>query len=283
MPDCTIKLSDGRLLGYSEYGAQQGFPVIYTHGGLACRQDVASADSVAAQNNIRVIAVDRPGIGLSEPKPGRSVLAWADDIAELQERLGIREFAAMGWSMGGQYALALGHAQPMSTTRVAVLTGGLPITNSTVFQQMPLVDRAFIRMSQRVPRLAGVCLRSMGLFAQTSPELYGRLAAHDLPSADAAVIRSEGFATFGRMSAEALRHPDGHIDDYLAAMLPWGFEPEDVTVPVDVWGGADDCFLDPGWPAELANRIPNAALHMRSGGHFMAHLHWQEIFDSLRS
>lgn len=123
----------------------------------------------------------------------------------------------------------------------------------------------------------------MGFVARLAPTLYGRLAARDLPAADAAVIRAEGFASFGRMSAEALRHPEGHVEDYLAAMLPWGFAPEDLGVPVDVWGGAQDEFLDPHWPAELARRIPGASLHMRSGGHFMVHLHWQEIFEALRT
>lgn len=283
MRDRTIRLIDGRSLGYAEYGAPQGFPVIYTHGGLACRHDIASVAPVAERNAIRVIAVDRPGVGLSDPKPGRTVVAWADDIAELRDQLGIRNFAVMGWSMGGQYALALGYAFPAAVTRVSVITGGLPITNSALFRQMPLIDRFYIRLAQRVPWLARLCLRSMGLVTRASPSLYGRLAAHDLPEADAAVIRSEGFATFGKMSAEALRHVEGHVEDYLATMLPWGFVPEEVNVPVDVWGGADDDFLDPSWPAELADRIPAATLRVRSGGHFMAHLHWQEILDVLRS
>lgn len=257
--------------------------MIYTHGGLACRRDIASAAQVAERNAVRVIAVDRPGVGLSDPKPGRTVLEWADDIAELRDQLGIGDFAVMGWSMGGQYALALGYAFPAAVTRVSVITGGLPITNSARFQQMPPIDRFYIRIAQRAPGLARFCLRSMGMVALASPRLYGRLAARELPEADAAVIRSEGFATFGEMSAEALRHAEGHVEDYLATMLPWGFAPEDVNVPVDVWGGADDNFLDPSWPTELADRIPTATLRVRSGGHLMAHLHWQEILDVLRS
>lgn len=280
--DHTIRLRDGRALGYTEYGARDGSVVIYTHGGLACRLDVSTAAPIAAQNAIRLIAVDRPGIGLSDPNPGRTVVNWADDVAELCEQLGIGGFAAMGWSMGGQYALALGYALASSVTRVAVLTGGLPLAGTGLYGQMPAVDRAFIRMSQRVPVLARACLGSMGFVARYAPSLYGRLAARDLPAADAAVTRAEGFETFGQMSAEALRHPEGHVEDYLAAMQPWGFEPEDVQVPVDVWGGADDKFLDPGWPAELAGRIPDATLRVRSGGHFMAHLHWPEILDALR-
>ncbi len=233
--DHTLGLRDGRSLGYAEYGTSDGFVVIYTHGGLACRRDVEASRAIAAQNAIRLIAIDRPGIGLSDAKPGRTVLSWTDDVAKLCEHLGVDRFAAMGWSMGGQYALALGYALPRAVTRVAVVTGGLPITDAALFAQMPQIDHVFIRLSRRAPWLARTCLGSMGLVAHLAPHLYGRLAARDLPPADAAVIRAEGFPSFGRMSAEALRHTDGHVEDYLAAMLPWGFAPEEVGVPVDVW------------------------------------------------
>ncbi|WP_445168708.1 alpha/beta fold hydrolase [Mycolicibacterium sp. Dal123E01] len=279
--DRTFQLRDGRALGYAEYGAPDGFAVVYAHGGLSCRLDIAAAASVAAQNGIRLIAVDRPGVALSDPKPGRRVADWADDIAELRDQLGLHSLAAMGWSMGGQYALALGYALRPAVTRVAVVTGGLPLTDPGRFAQMPPVDRTFIRMSQRVPWLARQCMGFMGLAARYTPGLFVRLAAGGLPAADGAVVRTER-PSFAQVSAEALRHPEGHVEDYLAAVQSWGFAPEDVEVPVDVWGGADDSFLNPSWPAELARRIPNATLNVRSGGHFMAHLHWQEIFEAIQ-
>jgi len=279
--DRTIRLRDGRALGYAEYGAPDGFAVVYAHGGLSCRLDIAAGASAAAHNGIRLIAVDRPGIALSDPKPGRRVADWSDDIAALRDQLRLDALAAMGWSMGGQYALALGYALRPAVTRVAVVAGGLPLTEPGRFTQMPPVDRTFIRMSQRAPWLARTCLGSMGLAARWTPGLLQRIAAGDLPPADGAVIRSER-PSFAQVSAEALRHPEGHVEDYLAAIQPWGFTPEDVEVPVDVWGGADDAFLDPGWPAELARRIPNATLNIRPGGHFLAHLHWQEIFEAIQ-
>jgi pimeloyl-ACP methyl ester carboxylesterase len=278
----TIHLRDGRALGYAEYGAPDGLPVFYAHGGLSCRLDVAAGATIAQQSGIRLISVDRPGIGLSDPKPGRTVADWANDIAELRDQLGIDTFAAMGWSMGGQYALALGYAMPASVTRVAVVAGGLPLTEPGLFAKMPPVDRVYIRLSQRAPWVAGQCLAFMGFTARRAPNLFTRLAARDLPPADSAVIRAEKSPSFAHTSAEALRQTTGHVEDYLAAMQPWGFAPEDLAVPVDVWGGADDKFLDPSWPAELARRIPGATLSTRPGGHFLAHLHWQEIFDALR-
>ena len=108
--DRVVRLLDGRSMGYAEFGARDGFPVVNAHGGLACRFDVASAAPVAAACGIRLISPDRPGVGLSDPRPGRTVLDWAQDVAELLDQLDVDRFAVMGWSMGGQYAAAVGHA-----------------------------------------------------------------------------------------------------------------------------------------------------------------------------
>ena len=82
----VCRLRDGRRLGYAEYGDPAGFAVVNCHGGLACRLDVAAADGVARDAAIRLISADRPGVGLSDPKPGRTVLDWADDAEDLMEQ-----------------------------------------------------------------------------------------------------------------------------------------------------------------------------------------------------
>ena len=61
------------------------------------------------------------------------------------------------------------------------------------------------------------------------------MAARELGPADGAVIRGEGFGAFARMSREAMRQPAGAVEEYRAWMRPWGFAPEDLDVPVDVW------------------------------------------------
>jgi surfactin synthase thioesterase subunit len=52
-------------------------------------------------------------------------------------------------------------------------------------------------------------------------------------------------------------------------------------MPVDVWAGTRDELVNCSWPHRLASRIPNATLNIRDGGHFMAHLHYREIFEAL--
>ncbi len=280
--DHVVGLRDGRSLSYAEYGNPQGFPIISAHGGLACRLDVEAAASVAEECGVRLINPDPPGVGRSDVQEGRTILDWATDVSELLDLLAIDRFAAMGWSLGGQYAAAVGYALSARVTRIAIIAGALPLNEPGVFDDLPMIDRVFSGLSRRAPWLARQCFRAMRFAAVCTPDLYGRLAARGLGEADAAVLRAEGYDNFARMSREALRQPRGMVEEYRVMNLPWGFEPEDLRVPVDVWAGTDDQLLDPHWPTELAHRIPCATMHLKPGGHFLAHLHYRGIFAGLR-
>jgi pimeloyl-ACP methyl ester carboxylesterase len=280
--DHVIRLRDGRAMGFAEFGARDGFPIVNAHGGLACRLDVTAADPVATETGIRLISPDRPGVGLSDPLPGRTVLDWAHDVAELVDFVDADRFAVMGWSMGGQYAAAVGHALRHRVTRVAIIAGALPLTEPGVFDELPAMDRFLTRMSQRAPWPAQQWFRMMRFAARVTPTLYGRLAARELGPADGAVIRDVGFATFARMSREAARQLAGAVEEYRAWVRPWGFAPEDLDVPVDIWAGTRDELVDASWPHRLSSRIPGATLNIRDGGHFLAHRYYREIFESLR-
>ncbi len=280
--DHVVGLRDGRALSYAQYGDAGGFPIVSAHGGLSCRLDVAAAASVAGQSGVRLIAPDRPGIGGSDPLPQRTMLDWTRDVGELFDLLGVDRFATMGWSLGGQYAAALGYAFSSRVTRVAIVAGVLPLTEPGVFDDLPLVDRLFSGLSTRAPWLARQCFRAMGVAAAGAPQLYGGLVARGLGAADLAVLRSDGYANFARTSREAMRQPQGMVEEYCAMNRAWGFAPEDLRVPVDVWQGTEDRLVNPKWAAALAHRIPSATLHLRSGGHFLAHLYYREIFETLR-
>lgn len=279
--DHVVRLRDGRALGYAEYGRPDGGVVISAHGGLVGRLDVAAAAPFAERAGVRLISPDRPGIGLSDPLPGRTMLDWADDVAELLDQLGVDRFAAMGWSMGGQYAAALGHAMPARVIRVAIVAGALPLTEPGRFAELPFFDRAYTRLSQRASPVARLCFRTMALMARSAPTLNGRLVAMELGKADATVLKTEGFEAFSRTSYEGLRRASGVVDDYRTWMLPWGFAPEDLRVPVDVWSGLEDELVPSDWGDELAQRIPGATRYLRRGGHFVAHLHFDELFEAL--
>ena len=85
----------------------------------------------------------------------------------------VEGFAAMGWSMGGQYAAALGYALPHRVTRVAIIAGALPLTEPGVFDELPAMDRLLTRMSLRAPGIAAQWFRPRG------PQRGGRCMGGD--------------------------------------------------------------------------------------------------------
>ncbi|HET7052348.1 MAG TPA: hypothetical protein VFI09_00340 [Solirubrobacterales bacterium] len=71
-----VRLADGRALAYAEWGPGDGRPLLHFHG-IPDGRFSWGAGSVCLDRGIRLIAVDRPGVGGSDPKPGRSVADWA--------------------------------------------------------------------------------------------------------------------------------------------------------------------------------------------------------------
>src|SRR5438874_9659790 len=102
----TFTLADGRRLGYCEVGQTDGTPILYFPGWTDSRLTRHPDDSVVADLGIRLIAIDRPGIGLSDPKPDRTYLSWVDDVSEMIDGLAIERFAVLGRSGGAPYVAA---------------------------------------------------------------------------------------------------------------------------------------------------------------------------------
>lgn len=69
-----IQLPGSRRLAFCEYGDQQGAPVFYFHGTPGSRLEAQLGARMARKYRIRILAPDRPGIGRSDPRPGRKLL-----------------------------------------------------------------------------------------------------------------------------------------------------------------------------------------------------------------
>ncbi len=119
----AIRLHDGRTLGYAEYGSQDGKTFFYFHGHPGARLEARFLADQAAQAGVRLIGIDRPGMGFSSYQPGRRLLDWPDDVSELADRLGIDRFAVVGFSGGGPYALACAHKLPHRLIACGVIAG----------------------------------------------------------------------------------------------------------------------------------------------------------------
>jgi pimeloyl-ACP methyl ester carboxylesterase len=132
-----LRLRDGRRLAYREYGASEGVPVFFFHGWPGSRLDFAPNEGAARDAGARVIAVDRPGIGESDPQPGRQVLDWPRDVSELADSLGVERFAVLGFSFGGPYARACAYVLADRVTRAGLVSCLGPIDDSNAKRGMP--------------------------------------------------------------------------------------------------------------------------------------------------
>lgn len=99
------ELPDGRLLGWAEWGPSDGFPVLLCPGAVTSRWLGFGADAVAALR-VRLVSVDRPGLGGSTPAPGRMFGDFADDIRRLAALRGLGRPAVIENSQGAPFALA---------------------------------------------------------------------------------------------------------------------------------------------------------------------------------
>ena len=109
----NIAVGEDRQIGFAEFGNPQGRAVFWLHGTPGARRQIPTeARSFAARKNIRLIGIDRPGIGSSTPHQYENVLGFTDDLRTIADTLGINRFAVIGLSGGGPYTLATAAAMP---------------------------------------------------------------------------------------------------------------------------------------------------------------------------
>jgi hypothetical protein len=119
--DHAMGVRDGRTLGFTIYGDPSGSPVINCHGGLLSGHDVSPAEDLARSLGLCIISPDRPGINRTSRLPDHGLLPWVRaDLVPLLDYLELGTISVMGWSEGGQYALAASFAlveSPRSCSR----------------------------------------------------------------------------------------------------------------------------------------------------------------------
>ncbi len=95
--DSTIRLRDRRRIQSLEIGKSDGSPIFHFHGNGSSRLEVLTVQAVAEHLGVRLICLDRPGIGGSDERRGYQLLDWPDDVVEVADQLGIERFAVEGF------------------------------------------------------------------------------------------------------------------------------------------------------------------------------------------
>lgn len=264
-----MAVRDGRRLSFAEYGPATGRPVIWMHGTPGGRRQIPlDARRFATDAGVRIIGVDRPGIGSSTPHLYRDVVDWVADLARLLDALAIEEASLIGLSGGGPYVLAAGAALADRVRAVGVLGGVAPTRGADAVAGGPIqlaVLAAPVLAASRLPLGAALTtgIRLVKPLAGPALDLY---AAVQPPGDQRLLGRPEFKAMFLDDLLNASRfQTSAPLADLILFTRPWGFSLDDVAVPVHWWHGDDDHIVPLRHGEHCVARLPDARLRVISG------------------
>jgi pimeloyl-ACP methyl ester carboxylesterase len=259
----SVAVREGRRLSFAEFGVPRGSAVVWMHGTPGARRQIPiEARRYAEQHDLRIIGIDRPGIGSSTPHLYRDVLDWTGDLVELCEVLDIDTFRVIGLSGGGPYALAAGAALPDRVHGVGVLGGVAPTQgpdaiSGGLVSLAPYV--APLLSFTRVP-LGFVMAQAIRLVRPVAGPILDGYAAVQPRGDKELLARPEFRAMFLDDLLNGARFQvSAPLADVVLFTRDWGFEAADVQVPVHWWHGDSDHIIPHAHGVHLAERLPHAS------------------------
>jgi pimeloyl-ACP methyl ester carboxylesterase len=285
-PTTTCRLPDGRLLAADDVGDPAGVPVVYLHGAPDCRLARHPDDAVAAASGVRLVALDRPGYGWSDP-PAPDVLTFGDDVGRLLDDLGVGTCSVAAWSAGAPWAFGTAVALGDRVRRV--------VTSGAVAPLEALREPAVAAASGARAAMASAVLDG----ELTVDELVDELAMLLVPSpppvlelAYDSVVESLGAAGVAALdevpgaldvlahsfAAAVERHGDAGLRADIAVQVTPGLDAvlADVACPVVLVHGDGDDVSRPPVGEWMAARLPDAGVEVWDGaGHQALLVHWQ--------
>ena len=253
--ETDLELADGRTLHAYDTGADaadERLAVIWHHGSPNIGAPPEPLFSAADRLGIRWVSYDRPGYGGSTLRPDRDVASAAGDASAVADELGIDRFALMGHSGGGSHALACAALLPRRVLGMVVVAGMAPFGAEGLdwFEGFGPASVAELRAAA-----AGRAALEKHL-AETDDE-------PEFTAEDEAALAGE-WSWFTDVVDSALASGmGGFVDDDLASVGAWGFDPADVVAPALFVHGGRDRVVPSSHSEWLARRCPSAELWLR--------------------
>jgi pimeloyl-ACP methyl ester carboxylesterase len=264
--ETDLELSDAHTLHVYDAAAEDAatrLAVFWHHGTPNLGPPPEPLLPAAAERGIRWVSYDRPGYGGSTPRPGRDVASAAADVASIADAFGIGRFAVMGHSGGAAHALACAALLPERVLAAVCASGLAPYHAEGLdwFAGMGAAGAAELRAAAR----GRAALEDHLASAEFDPELF-------TPADHAALAGAWSWliAVVEQAMADDL---GGMVDDDLASVAPWGFDPGQVRPPVLFLHGGQDRMVPSSHSEWLARRTRSAELWLRPDDGHVSVLH----------
>lgn len=280
-------LQDGRILAYSEYGDPLGQAMFYAHGTPGSRLEGRIFHPGAADHGFRLIAVDRPGIGLSSPHPAGTFIDYAGDIASLAAALNLDQFGLIGWSGGGAPTLTCANILHEHISFTIILAG------YTNFSELPhaaqyletRADQIAVTLAQHSSLLFDLAFWLLAASINYLPRTFYRTLLQSIYVSGQQVLSNPDIKSiFLADQQEAVRQGwHGIARDSLLQYADWGFQINDIPGKVIIFHGEQDRMVPMKFSRHLMEHLQQGELHtLPDQGHFFPIPYQDEIFRKAR-
>lgn len=273
-----LPLPDGRRLGWAEWGPPDGEPVLLCPGAATSRS-LGFGTHLLTDLGVRLVSVDRPGLGVSDPQPGRTLTDWPHDVAALAAARGLGVPRMVGFSQGAPFALAC--AAHGVASAVAVVSGGGDMTDPGLADVLDARVRPLVEAVRIDPGRA-----ERHFAASAGPDTLWEAMTSHCAGVDRALVDDPSFARACRRAvAEGFAQgPAGYARDAVLTLGRWPLDLRRVTVPVDLWYGERDTspFHSHRLSEPLLSHVPTVRRHVVPGaGGLLLWTHAEAVLKAL--
>jgi pimeloyl-ACP methyl ester carboxylesterase len=283
--DEKILLKDGRTLAYKYYGPSAGRRVLYFHGTPSSSREIEllqafdiNPEEILKDANVRLIAIDRPGMGRSSFNPKGNFKSFAEDVNELMDKLGIDKCPVLCWSGGGTYALSMAFHFASRVESVYIICGFSKLFDEEILNEMGFNKWYFI-MARKWP---GILRSSMNMLRKKAIKRFIPQKFTGLSYVDYALLdHPEHISKVSEVTMQqaCINGAAGPVYEAANYFKDPGYELSGISVPVHYWWGTKDMSVIIRHAQEIESGVKNSTMYYREGeGHLSLYINcWAEI------
>jgi pimeloyl-ACP methyl ester carboxylesterase len=263
VPTMNLGLPDGRSLEVFLDGPETGTPLLFHVGTPGAGMPFAPFVKALAERGLRYVSFSRPGYGSSTRRSGRRVADVVEDSGAVLDAIGAERCHVIGWSGGGPHALACAARLPERVISAATIGGVAPYPAEGLDWMAGMGAENVEEFGAAIAgadELIAFMERAAPAIRVVSPEEVADAFGDLIDDVDRESLTGPFAEWMADVFHEALRVGYwGWFDDDMAFTKSWGFELDEIRLPVFIWQGGHDRMVPYAHGEWLAAHLPGAS------------------------